>query len=267
MQGEMADYNLLSDMIASGKTKSDIEEELKAITKDNKAQSQKIETIFNRRRETEKQISEYERGILEERNRTEQLIQTLNPELRERYENINFENSELQKELEILQKNLDELHSNKEDLYSRICTTEMRRRAAQLEEEFLELCEKRDELYHDADSLETPEEERQRLLEQIKNDNQEIATLERQIANAIEEERLAQDELKGLEHDIQENDTDRQQKYRELKKRENEMEEFIQNFDELKDKELANIQKLEKDIFGLLEKIAKNQNLIASLPE
>ena len=151
MQGEMADYNLLADMIASGKTKADVEEDLKAITRDNKAQAARIETIFNRRRETEKQILEYEKGIQEERNRTEQLILTLSPELRDRYDSIVQENAGLQKELDEQQRTLDELHATKEELYGRICTNELRRRAAQLEEEYLELCEKRDELYHDVE--------------------------------------------------------------------------------------------------------------------
>ena len=100
------------------------------------------------------------------------------------------------------QTELDDLQARRMELYSKICTSDLKRQAAQLEEELLEISEKRDELLRDSTSRETPEEERERLLHQVKVDNLEITTLERQITEYTEELRLADEELKGIEQVI-----------------------------------------------------------------
>ena len=84
MQGEFQDYNLLCDTIVSGKDKSFIEEDLKQITRENKLQSQKIETIYNRRREAEKQVHDLELKIEEERSKSDRLVESLSEDLRDR---------------------------------------------------------------------------------------------------------------------------------------------------------------------------------------
>ncbi|CAG7821192.1 unnamed protein product [Allacma fusca] len=267
MQGELADYNILSDMIASEKDKSQLEEELKQLTDENRIESQRIETIYNRRREAEKQVQDLEDKIQEERSKADSLIQSLPNQLREKYETLQVTHSHLSSEMEKLQRTLDEQNVRKADLYDKIAKSELKRRAAQYEEELLEVEEKLEALEKDQQSKETPEQERERLLNQVKQDNSEIATLERQITEASDQLRMTQEELRSLEQEIEENDSERQQKYRELKKREEDIEEFMGTFEEVKGKELEGISKIEGQIYAIAEKISKNAQLAATLPE
>lgn len=199
LHGELQDYNILSEMLSSDKDKLFLEEELKTLTKENASDSERIEMIYNRRREAERQVGDLEQKIEEERNKAHHLIESLNPQLRERYVAFQSQSNDLQRDMERLQNTLDELSSRKSELYDRISRSELKKKAAEMEEELLEAEEKRDALAKESKSQETPEEERERLLAQVKIDNTEITTLERQIGEISDQIRLAQDEIQSME--------------------------------------------------------------------
>jgi intraflagellar transport protein 74 len=254
-------------MLSSGKDKMYLEEELKILKKDNTSDSERIELIYNRRRDSERQVSELEQKIEEERNKAHSLIESINPHLKERYETFQSQNTQLQGTMERLQMTLDDFNSKKSELYDRICRSELKKKAAEMEEELLEAEEKRDALLREAHSQETPEEERERLLAQVKIDNLEITTLERQIAEISDQIKKAQEEIQTMDQEIEETDSDRQQKFRELRKREQEMDEFMQNFEENKNKECEALSRIEAEIVNCMERISRNVHLATTLPE
>lgn len=98
LHGELQDYNILSEMLSSDKDKMYLEEELKTLRKDNASDSERIELIYNRRRDAERQVAELEEKIEEERNKAHHIIESLNPQLRERYVAFQAQNSGLQSE-------------------------------------------------------------------------------------------------------------------------------------------------------------------------
>jgi len=199
LHGELTDYNILSDMMANSNDKSYLEEELRSLRKDNESDNSRIEGIYNRRRELERQAGELEGKIDEERNKASHLIQSLQPELRDRYESCQNLNRSLHVEMERLQKQLDELNVRKNELYEKVSRSELKKRAAELEEELLEVEEKRHALARETLSQESPEEERARLLAQVKADNGEISTLERLIAEASDQIKMAQNDIQGMD--------------------------------------------------------------------
>lgn len=199
MHGELQDYNILSEMLSSDKDKMYLEEELKTLRKDNSSDSERIELIYNRRRDAERQVAELEERIEEERNKAHTIIESLNPQLRERYVAFQSQNSRLQTEMEGLQLTLDDFNSKKSELYDRICRSELKKKAAEMEEELMEAEDKRIALSREAHSNETPEEEQARLLSQVKVDNAEISTLERQITEVADQIRKAQEEIQTME--------------------------------------------------------------------
>jgi len=67
--------------------------------------------------------------------------------------------------------------------------------------------------------------------------------------------------------EIEESDSDRQQKYRELRKREQDMDEFMKNFEESKGKEMETLSRIEGEIVNCMEKISRNVHLATTLPE
>ena len=57
----------------------------------------------------------------------------------------------------------------------------------------------------------TPQQERERLLDQVKNDNAEISTMERQIQEVGDKMRVFQEEREQLEQDMEENQSEKNQ--------------------------------------------------------
>lgn len=199
LHGELTDYNILADMLASDKDKSFLEDELRSMKRENEDDSARIESIYNRRREAERVVGELEQKIDDERNKAQRLIESLSPDLRDRYEKFQRLNSQLQTEMEGLQFQLDDLNSRKSELYDKVSRSELKKKAAELEEELLEAEEKRDTLLKEAESQESPEEERERLLNQVKVDNAEISTLERQISETNDLIRQIQEEISNMD--------------------------------------------------------------------
>lgn len=199
LHGELTDYNILADMLASEKDKTFLEEELRSMKRENEDDSARIESIYNRRRESERAVTDLEQKIDDERNKAQRLIESLSPNLRDRYESFQKLNAQLQNEMEGLQFRLDELNSRKSELYDKVSRSELKKKAAELEEEMLEAEEKRDALMKEAESQESPEEERERLLNQVKVDNAEISTLERQISETNDLIRQIQEEISNMD--------------------------------------------------------------------
>ncbi|KAB7495845.1 Intraflagellar transport protein 74-like protein, partial [Armadillidium nasatum] len=129
-----------------------------------------------------------------------------------------------------------------------------------------ELEEKRDEMYSENAKRGTPQEERDKLILQVKEDNAEIATMERQMGEVSEEISRAGEDLHHLEQDLDENKSERSQKYRELRKREEAMQQFMETFDENKREELNKLGNLESNVVAILEKISKNMSHFGNLP-
>jgi hypothetical protein len=67
--------------------------------------------------------------------------------------------------------------------------------------------------------------------------------------------------------EIDDTDSERQQKLQDLKKRDIEMDQFINSFEDSKAKEMETLGKLETDILALMEKITRNHQLSTALPE
>ncbi|KAF6770489.1 hypothetical protein AHF37_11845, partial [Paragonimus kellicotti] len=67
-----------------------------------------------------------------------------------------------------------------------------------------------------------------------------------------------EEELRALEQELDDNRSERSQKYRELKKREQQIDEFLKTFDEVKALELSSIAELETNIVELLETTSRN---------
>jgi len=112
----------------------------------------------------------------------------------------------------------------------------------------------------------TPQQERERLLEQVKNDNAEISTMERQISEAVERGRVLAEERDQLDLDMQENQSEKNQKYRELKKREETMDEFLNQFNDTRDLEVSRLEDLENQIAATLETMSRNLSHVGQLP-
>ena len=123
---------------------------------------------------------------------------------------------------------------------------------------------KKDQLIEETKNVLTPAEEREKLLKQIKDNNQEITSIEKKInelkdtCESISSE--LNEKVNTQEENSEEDDANQKeiaQKYRELRKREIVMDEFLNNFESNKENETEQLYNTRKNIVNYLESISK----------
>jgi intraflagellar transport protein 74 len=143
----------------------------------------------------------------------------------------------------------------------------IKQEALTLVEQIYELELKRDQLSTESKNILTPDQERQKLTQQVKEDNQEVVAMEKQI-NELKErnENLKQsyenDDIPSSILVAQQNksntvDDDTKQKYLELKKREQHIDEFSATYDETREQFLNDIKNIQKNNLTLLALISR----------
>ncbi|XP_070257110.1 intraflagellar transport protein 74 homolog isoform X4 [Myotis yumanensis] len=163
-------------------------------------------------------------------------------------------------ELDTLQQQLDSLNMKKDSLEAEIAHSQVKQEAVLLHEKLYELESHRDQMVAEDKSMGSPMEERERLLKQVKEDNQEIASMERQLTDIKEKINQFHEEIRQLDMDLEEHQGEMNQKYKELKKREETMDAFIEAFEGNKNQELERKAQIEADIVALLEHSSRNIN-------
>lgn len=143
----------------------------------------------------------------------------------------------------------------------------IKQEALSLVEQIHELELKRDQLTNESKSILTPEQERQKLTQQVKEDNQEVAAMDKQI-NELKErnEYLKQsydnDDVPPSLLVEQQNksstvDEDTRHKYLELKKREQHIDEFQATYEQSRDQHLEEMKAVQKNNLTLLALISR----------
>ncbi|XP_052222325.1 intraflagellar transport protein 74 homolog [Dreissena polymorpha] len=266
LQGELGDYNTLVDKLTTDEDIQDVEFDLNDLRTANEREAKKIEDLFEVKKKKEETIKQLEHELDQEKRMADNLVNDMNPEMRQKYFRLKDMNEHMLKQLESGQQELDVLNSKTEGLQEELSMSQVKQEAVRLYEQLNELEMKRDSLIEEAKSTTSPAEEREKLLKQVKEDNQEIASMERQTNEFREKTDSLREEIHQLDMDIEENQGERNQKYKELKKREETMEEFLTTFETVKSQEHQKIGELEQNVVSLLEHISRNMGRFQALP-
>ncbi|XP_029640169.1 intraflagellar transport protein 74 homolog [Octopus sinensis] len=260
LQGELGDYNTLVDKLTTDEDIQDVNYDYNDLRVQNEKEVKDIERLFEATKEKEKQISKLEKELSDEKELAESLINDMEPELKKKYSKMKDINENFVEAMEKNQQAIDELNSKVQILQEDLMKSPARQKAVQLYKRKDELEMQKESLTEELNSKESPEAERNRLLKQLKSDNQEIATFERQLNSLHNDCERQQDDLQQLEADIQESQSEGFLKYQKLKKKEAVIDEFIQNFEQNKQHEELAINRAQVNIVNLLEKISQNIN-------
>lgn len=257
LQGELADYNTIVDKLNTNAGFEDLEEDCKVLKQQNERDSSSMEKLFAQNLEKDELIKKLEFEIEKERRKTESFVSNMSPEMQEQFKKLKIKNLQLQEELEMKQQELDKLNENIDSLEEEISQSPVKQEAVSLYEKIMVLEEKRGSLADEMKKKETPQEERERLLKQVKEDNQEIARMENRAKEINERTEKLQDEISQLDMDLEEHHGERTAKYKELKKRDEDMQEFLDSFDTNKAAAEEKQKALETSIVQLLERISR----------
>ncbi|CAI5673979.1 unnamed protein product [Oreochromis niloticus] len=252
MQGQLADYNMLVDKLNTNTEMEEMINDYNILKAENDSEAESIDNIFTERREREEAIRAIEEEIRRERRVADEVVQAMPAAKQEKYFTMTTTNEELLQELTVLQEELDVLITRKEDYEA------IKQEVVRLHETLSALEAKRDTMEAEQKSLGSPQEEREKLFKQVKEDNQEIASMERQLTEMRDRTRQITEEIRHLEQDSEAAQGECQQKYKELKRKEEEIDRFLESFEESRAQEEERLKQGQENIVSLLEHCSRN---------
>ncbi|XP_022087754.1 intraflagellar transport protein 74 homolog [Acanthaster planci] len=223
----------------------------------------RAESLANTVKELQGQLADY--NTLVDKLNTDTAMEE-NPPMRQKYMTLKQTNESLARELEARQQELDSLNTKKENLEDELSHSQVKQEAVRLYEQLHELEEKKAQLIAEDKTRGTPTEERERLLKQVKEDNQEIASMDRQIQEYRDQINTLQEEIRQLDMDLEEHQGEKNMKYKELKKRDETMTEFLESFEDTKSQEMEHKANLEENIVAILSHLSRNLGRTKHMP-
>lgn len=266
LQGELGDYNTLVDKLTTDEDIRDVENDYNDLKAQNAKEIKNLERLFEMKNERESQIKLLERELEQEKELADSLINDMEPEMKKTYFKLKDKNEHFLDIMEKNQQEIDAMNIKIQNLEEELMMSPTKQKAVRLYKRMHDLEAQKNSLLEELNSKESPEEERNRLLQQLKSDNQEIASIERQIQSLQNEYQILQDEMRQLESDIQESQSEGYQKYQKLKKKEAAIDEFLENFDQNHEHEQTAMKQAEVNIVSLLGKISANLSHSTQMP-
>ncbi|KAJ3299109.1 Intraflagellar transport protein 74 [Rhizoclosmatium sp. JEL0117] len=265
LQGQLGDFNTLIDKLHTDSDLTDIEKQCAQMKSKNQRESQILDEIFMQRQQKDLLVREVEKNIEEERQRSEAQINELDPERRAMYLEAKDHNAHYVEEIHRRQIELDDLVTKESTLKLEIRHDSGKQKALAYYEKLMNLRNKKEEMEEALRALdkEAGPQEKSRLLEQVKEDNQETSAMERKIAELEDQAHKLKETLSQIDMDTDAGQGDRTGKYEELVKKDREMQVFLDNFDDRKEEAARRNHEIERDIVQLLHRI---KNLAKSDP-
>uniref|UniRef100_A0A671QVR6 Intraflagellar transport 74 homolog n=1 Tax=Sinocyclocheilus anshuiensis TaxID=1608454 RepID=A0A671QVR6_9TELE len=233
----------------------------------NDREAQSMDVIFTERREKEDMIRAVEDDIVQEKQAAQNIIQKMSADKQANYTEMKATNEELMQRLDTLTHSLSHTHTHTHT-YTHTCDlvhSQAKQEAVVLHEKLLELENRRDAMLAEDRTVGSPQEERESLFKQVKENNQEIASMERQLSEIREKISHLTEEMRQLDADMEEHQGERTQKYKELQKREEEIDSYLNTFEENTSQEQQLIRDAQSSIVVLLEHSSRNINRLQQL--
>ncbi|XP_015705387.1 intraflagellar transport protein 74 homolog isoform X1 [Coturnix japonica] len=259
-QGQLEDYNMVVDLLNTNTDIAEVIRDYNLLKVQNDREAQSVDKIFMERQTTEKFIQAVEEDIEREKVAADDIIKGMTEEEQVTYTEMKAANEKLSGELFAQQQELDALSIKEASLRDEIACSPVKMEAVQMYEKLSELEERRNQMIAEEESMESPQEERERLLKQVKEDNQEIASMERLLAEVRKKTNHFKKVIQQLDMDLEKHQGEENWKYEELKKREVNIDNFLETFEELKAQELERKAQKEASIIALLEHSSRNVN-------
>lgn len=235
----------------------------------NEKKKSALDDLFLERKGLENEIIELEKQISDINQRNEEKLNQLDPEQRNQYESTRADNNDLIKDINYLRMELDKVNERLRDLDDRLKEDTLRQRAQHLKEERISLLKKKEELELQTNESNLPfAEAREKLRNRIKQDHSEILHSEKKITELKKIIETYQKNINELEADLSEQKTDQDEskKYEALHKRDREMTQFMENFENTKAEESLQVEQLENTITTLLEHMSKSISKSTAMP-
>ncbi|XP_038208103.1 intraflagellar transport protein 74 homolog [Zerene cesonia] len=261
LQGRLADYNTAIRIANGETTKQSVQEQTKELERSNRKLQEEVELVFLEKQRKENQLRQLREQMDKEQSALSQILTEMTQEQKDQYNELNAAAFALREEVEQARSQIEHLSKEKDEFYKDISSSQLKMHLLELHKRLAAAEEKRDNLKNEMNIRLDPQEEREKLLLQVREDNAAIASLDNNAASLKQQIKKVQELIEQAEQDLEEGNSERHQKYRELKKREETMDAFLTTYEENLKKEKDRIEQLEKDIVFALEHSSSNIDL------
>jgi intraflagellar transport protein 74 len=222
--------NLALESSSTGATRQQLQNQTLVFREKNELMQSQLEQIFKERQNKEMQSGQLETAIANEKAKMNEMIYALSADEQNRYrehqlmcERLKTENGEIHARIEAAIK-------QKEKLSSAVINSQARLEAVKLHSKLREITAKRNQLKDEETNRLTPAQEREKLINEVRLNNQAISSMGKQMKIAGEQLAERREHLSQVEQDLDEGSSDRHTKYKELKKRDEMMTSFMETF-------------------------------------
>lgn len=222
--------NIALDGYSSGQTRQQMQVEAVAYRERNESLQNQLEKLFMDSQSKEATNNAMELEIERERNKVNEMVHNLSADDQLKYRELRDLSEQLKGRNADLQNRIAAAAKQKERMNGIFSTSQIRVDAVRLTLLHQELAEKKATYVEEQKNKLTPAQEREKLIADVRTNNQAMTSLNRQIK--ILEEQLAEkrETLGHVEQDLEEGNSERHVKYKELKKRDETMSEFLETF-------------------------------------
>lgn len=222
--------NLALESSSTGATRQQLQNETLVFREKNELMQNQLEQIFKERQNKELQNQQLDVAIANEKAKMNEMIYSLSADEQNRYrehqlmcENLKAENAEIHANIEAAIK-------QKEKLSSAVINSQARLEAVKMHSKLRETNAKRNQLKDEETNRMTPAQEREKLINEVRLNNQAITSINKQMKLTSDQLQEKKEYLLQIEQDLEEGSSERHIKYKELKKRDEMMSNFLETF-------------------------------------
>lgn len=231
LQSKLTDMNLALDTSSTGMTRQQLQNETVALREKNETLQAQLESVFRERQKKDEDNSSLERQIEHERNQITEMIFSLPQNEQNRYKEFQKRAEKLKNENMEIHNQIEAYIKQKEKLSPLILNSQSRMEAVRLQTKLRELIAKRNNLREEELNRLSPGKEREKLIEEVRSNNQALSSISRQMKIIEEQLSNKKELLQQVEQDLEEGNSERHAKFIELKKRDDVMSTFMENFE------------------------------------
>lgn len=263
LQGKLQDANTVLEKHNQGNEVKDIELEIEDYDEQAEKDQEVLSALFNERQSRENRLRELEIEIEKHMSQTQQMFQNMNETERETFLKQQHVYNKLSEGIQEIEGTIDHTRNEIARLENDLSHDPRRKELIPLYTEFAHLKSRRHEQEREELAQMTPEQEREKLIRQTKQDNQALLTMEKQLGQADDRINRLTDELRNLENDLDESSL---QRMKGLRKTEEKFKQFMGQYPQLKETELARIGETEAIIQDHLNQTAAIQKATEIIP-
>ncbi|XP_037078948.1 intraflagellar transport protein 74 homolog [Pollicipes pollicipes] len=250
IQAELADYNTLVEIMNMDSEKRAVDEQMAAMKEKNEHDRKKVDGLYLTRKQKEADIAETEKGIAEAQATIDKVFNAMSQAMKGKFEALKKKTADAESVIQEVAKQMDEEEIKIKKNMEVINASSMKKEAYQLYNKLEELESKKEELQEQVNRQETPDQERERLLAEVKENTEAIDTMERKVAAICEEISDANDQLDDAE------DEDEDPLKAEQRRDSVDTEKLISQIGEAKSDEERKVLETEVEIVKLLQNIS-----------